>query len=97
MPEIATFYDPKDPICDSATNRPVNSEIMKLSELAATKGFKSAMDEAIIRRQTAKRLRKEAELEEPETKATIGEKLYILPDTQEKEVRRRAGEAPDKS
>lgn len=86
IPEIASFYDPKDPISDSETNRPVNSEILALSELAATNGFKAAMDEAVIRRQIAKRLRKETEVKEPETRATIGGKLFILPDTQKAEV-----------
>jgi hypothetical protein len=86
IPEIAAFYDPKDPFRDSETNRPVNSKIMELSDLAATKGFKSAMDEAVIRRQIAKRLKEENKVKEPDEKATIGGKIFILPDSQEADV-----------
>ena len=86
IPEIASFYDPKDPICNSETNRPVNSKVMELSDLAASKGFKSAMDEAVIRRQIAKRLREENKVKEPDEKATIGGKIFILPDSQEADV-----------
>lgn len=58
-----------------------------LSIMAESKGFAIAEKEAVTCRQVAKRLRKEAEVEEePMTRATIGDKEYILPDIQETEV-----------
>ena len=57
-----------------------------LSKVAATQGFKEAETEAINRRIIAKRLVKEFTVDEPETKATIGGVLRILPDIQTADV-----------
>lgn len=75
-----------DWLADATSEKPIFDSVDDLAKMAASKGFKEAEDEAVIRRQTAKRLRKEAEVEEPKTVATIGGKKFILPDTQETEV-----------
>jgi len=54
--------------------------------MAATKGFSTAETEAITRRRTAKRARDEAKVEEPEDKATIGGKEFVLPEISTQEV-----------
>ena len=59
---------------------------MDLAKLAASQGFKTAETEAITRRRIAKRVRDEAQVQEPETKATIGGVLRILPDIQTADV-----------
>jgi|GEM_PF-1014070 hypothetical protein len=46
----------------------------------ATQGFKAAETEAITRRRIAKRVRDEAKVEEPEDRAAIGGKEFVLPD-----------------
>ena len=72
--------------CDEPKDRPFGKCILDLAKLAASKGFKAAEDEAVTRRRIAKRVRDEAKLEEPETRATIGGKVFILPDIQQAEV-----------
>ena len=57
-----------------------------IGNLAATKGFKEAETEAIVKRRIAKRTRDDAQVQEPETKTTIGGVLRILPDIQAADV-----------
>jgi DNA repair exonuclease SbcCD ATPase subunit len=64
----------------------INEAIGQLSKLAASKGFKDAENEAVTRRRIAKRLREERKVEEPKEEATIGDKIYVLPDMQEAEL-----------
>jgi len=58
----------------------------ELVSLAVTKGFATAETEAITRRRIAKRVRDEAQVEEPAQQATIGGVLRILPDIQTADV-----------
>jgi len=58
----------------------------EMATLVATKGFKLGETEAITRRRIAKRVRDEANVEEPEQRTTIGGKEFILPDIQQAEV-----------
>jgi len=62
------------------------SQAQVLSEIATSKGFKAAETEAITRRRIAKRARDEAKVEEPETRATIGGKVFNLPYISTQEV-----------
>ncbi|MHB9072042.1 MAG: AAA family ATPase [Desulfobaccales bacterium] len=75
-----------DWLAKAHAEEPIYDVVDELAKMAATKGFKDAENEAIIRRQTAKRLREENQGEKPNEKATIGGKVFILPDTQEAEV-----------
>lgn len=75
-----------DWLADGTSEEPLYDVVGDLAKLAASKGFADAENEAVTRRQIAKRLRKEAEVEEPETQATIGGKEFILPDIQGTEV-----------
>ncbi|MHB8069541.1 MAG: AAA family ATPase [Desulfobaccales bacterium] len=74
----------------TASEEPLNDlaklALNELAELAASKGFKSAAEEAVTRRRIAKALLKEAKVEEPEQRAKIGDKEFILPDYQKAEV-----------
>lgn len=63
-----------------------NFSLIDISALAETKGFKAAEDSAVESRRVAKRLVKEVTVEDPEPKATIGEREYILPDIQQEQV-----------
>jgi DNA repair exonuclease SbcCD ATPase subunit len=67
-------------------NDPAKLVLDELAELAASKGFKVAEEEAVARRRIAKALLKEAKVEEPEPRAKIGDKEYVLPDNQEADV-----------
>ena len=58
----------------------------QFGKFAAAQGFKAAEEDAVTRRRISKQLRKEAKVEEPETKATIDGREFILPDIQAKEV-----------
>jgi hypothetical protein len=57
-----------------------------LALMAASQGFKAAETEAITRRRIAKRARDEAKVEEPEARAVIGDKEFVLPDIQQADV-----------
>lgn len=72
--------------CDEPDSVPFRKLTLDLGEIAVTKGFKAAENEAIAKRREAKRLREELTVEEPEQRATIGGTEYILPDLQEAEV-----------
>lgn len=65
---------------------PEYEAIDHLGKKAATEGFAAAETEAITRRRLAKRTRDDAQIQEPETKATIGGVLRILPDIQTADV-----------
>ena len=77
----------------TASGEPVNDlaklALNDLSELAASKGFKFAAEEAVARRREAKAVLKEARVEEPGQRAIIGDKEFILPDYQKAEVEER--------
>ena len=64
----------------------MNSDILNLANIAEQKGFAVAEREAIADRRLAKRTRDDATVDEPETKATIGGVLRILPDIQTADV-----------
>ncbi|TSA08025.1 MAG: hypothetical protein D4R73_09215 [Deltaproteobacteria bacterium] len=64
----------------------MDSDILNLANIGEQKGFKDAETEAITRRRIAKRTRDDAQMEEPETQATIGGVLRILPDIQTADV-----------
>jgi hypothetical protein len=72
--------------CDEPDSVPFRKLTLDLGEIAVTKGFKAAENEAIAKRREAKRLREELTVEEPEQRATIGGTEYILPDIREAEV-----------
>ncbi|PIU53314.1 MAG: hypothetical protein COS90_06785 [Deltaproteobacteria bacterium CG07_land_8_20_14_0_80_60_11] len=72
--------------CDELKEGPLGKCILDLAKLAASKGFKDAENEAVTRRRIAKRVRDDAKVEDPETRATIGGKVFILPDIQQAEV-----------
>ncbi len=63
-----------------------NFSLFNLATLAGTKGFKAAENEAIAKRRESKRTLEELKVEEPEDRATIGGRDYILPDIQEAEI-----------
>lgn len=63
-----------------------NFSLSNLATLAGTKGFKAAENEAIAKRRESKRTLEELKVEEPEDRATIGGRDYILPDIQEAEI-----------
>jgi len=65
---------------------PGSAILHEMATLAAGKGFKAAEAEAITRRRISKRVRDEAKMEDPETQATIGGRLRILPDIQLAEI-----------
>jgi hypothetical protein len=75
-----------DWLAQGNAEEPLYDAVDDLAKLAASKGFADAENEAVTRRQVAKRLKKEAAIEDPKTQATIGGKVFILPDTQEAEV-----------
>lgn len=58
----------------------------ELTRIAVDQGFKAAETESITRRRIAKRTRDDAQVQEPETKATIGGVVRILPDIQTADV-----------
>ena len=64
----------------------MDSDILNLANIAEQKGFAAAETEAIVKRRLAKRTRDDAQVQEPETKATIGGVLRILPDIQTADV-----------
>lgn len=72
---------------DANIEEPFNNLIAELAKMAAGHGFKAAEDEAIIRRQIAKRVQKEPKVEEPQEKTTIGGREYVISDTAEQGVK----------
>ena len=72
---------------DGAILPPIKPESLEqMASMAVSQGFASAETEAITRRRIAKRTRDDAQVQEPETKATIGGVLRILPDIQAVDV-----------
>jgi hypothetical protein len=65
---------------------PFRKITLDLGQIATSRSFKAAEDEAITRRREAKRVVKELQAQEPEQKAAIGEREYILPDIQIQQV-----------
>jgi len=57
-----------------------------LALMAASQGFKAAETEAITRRRIAKRARDEAKVEDPEARAIIGDREFVLPDIKQADV-----------
>lgn len=74
-------------LADATSEEPIFDVVDDMAKLAASKGFKDAEDEAITRRRIAKAVLKEAKVEEPKQRATIGGKEFILPDIHEAEVK----------
>ncbi len=68
-------------------NPKVNEESKVLVDLAVRQGFAVAESEAITRRRAAKRLRESFEqVQEPDSKCTIGDRTYSLPEVNQQNV-----------
>ena len=76
---------------DEPDSEPFRKITLDLGQIAFSRSFKAAEDEAITRRREAKRVVKELQAQEPEQTWTVGEigvdaKTYILPDIQIQQV-----------
>jgi head-tail adaptor len=60
--------------------------ISEIVAIAVKDGFKAAETEAVTRRRIAKRVRDEANVEEPEPLTNVGGRKFILPDIKQAEV-----------